>query len=91
MANTAEEVVRKRRRVVLTQDGENTFRVKSWTNSAELSVGMIITRAKLNKWCRMPGVEVQVPGFTPEEDDGRQLDLFTKAEVKAIRTVIATP
>jgi hypothetical protein len=52
---------------------------------------MIVTRAKLNKWCEMPGVEIRVPGWTPAADDDRQLDLFTKAEIKAIKSVIATP
>ena len=77
--------------MTLTQETEDTFRIKSWTNSAELSVGMIVTRAKLNKWCEMPGVEIRVPGWTPAADDDRQLDLFTKAEIKAIKSVIATP
>jgi hypothetical protein len=92
MGNNAERSVNKRRSVTLTQETDDTFRVQSWTNSSELSVGMIISRKKLNQWCGIPGVEIRVPGFTPAaESDAQQMDLFTKSEVRALKAVIATP
>ena len=70
----------KRRTITLTQEPDDTFRVKSWSNSAELSVGMIISRARLKKWMDMPGVEIRVPGMTPPSEDTRQLDLFDQVQ-----------
>ena len=77
----------KRRTIVLTQESENSFRVKSWSNSSELTVGMIVSRAKLNQWCGIPGVDVRVPGMTPPAESDQQLDLF---ESKVRKAVIAS-
>ena len=79
----------KQRTITLTQETDNSFRVSSWSNSAELAVGMIISRAKLDAWCAMPGVQVNVRGMTQVADSGQQSALFPKAGLKAVTAVIA--
>ena len=54
----------------LTQEPEgNQFRVVSWSNSTQLSVGQLIPAARVSEWCAAPRIQVHIVGMTPQEEN----------------------
>ena len=56
--------------VKLTQEpSAGLFRVVSFTNTVQLSVGQVVKAATVEDWCLRPHVQVHVVGMTPQVDE----------------------
>lgn len=61
-------------RINLTQEPEgNAFRVVSWTNSTQLSVGQVVPAAVVAGWCERANIQVNVMGLTPVAQESLDL------------------
>lgn len=52
--------------IAVSQEQDGRFRVASFTNTAELTVGLVVNRDRLARWVNLPHVTVRVVGMTPE-------------------------
>lgn len=67
--------------ITLTQETDGkSFRVASFSNTHQLTVGMIVDRDRVEKWIDLPGVSVNVRGMTPDNSNEAQTDLFESAK-----------
>jgi hypothetical protein len=67
--------------ITLTQeDSPGLFRVQSFTNTIQLSIGMLVKVESVEQWCATPRINVRVVGKTnpdtnetPQLTDGEQV------------------
>lgn len=77
--------------VVLTQEPESGFfRVQSFTNTVQLSIGQIVPAAKVGEWCTIPRVNVRVVGLTRTETEDSQT-LLTDGDNGVRHNALALP
>jgi hypothetical protein len=67
----------------LRQDG-NLFRVESFTNTVELSVGMMVPKDKVAEWCSMKRVNVAVIGAVQEAEESPELEGLSMGDVQRV-------
>lgn len=66
--------------VNLTQEpNPGLFRVVSFSNTVQLSIGQIVPVAKVEDWCCIPRVNVRVIGLTAAQTD-EQTPLLTDGD-----------
>jgi len=58
------------RSIKLSQNADDTFTVLSFSNTAQLSIGQVVNRSRLEYWAGLPDVRtVVVPAPREEESD----------------------
>ncbi len=70
-------------KITLRQAG-NLFRVDRFTNTTQLSIGMMVDRERVNNWCAMGLVQVEVVGVVEEEENAIDLDGATDHELSRV-------
>lgn len=56
-------------KIKLSQTPDGAFRVVSYANTVQLSVGQIVAPAVVENWARMPRVQFTVVGDNEQADD----------------------
>ena len=60
-------------KVTLREAGPGLYRVENYTNTTQLTIGMMVPRERVAEWCGMKRVNVVIAGRV--EDDEEQLEL----------------
>ena len=56
-------------KITLRQTDDGQFRVEKFSNTAQLSIGQLISRDQVSQWTVMNGVDFQVAGRVEDESN----------------------
>ena len=63
-------------KIILRQAGNGLFQVERFTNTTQLSIGMLVPVKRVTEWCAMTRVQIEVIGMVKQpETDSEPLEL----------------